>query len=212
MVSVLLCKKEPEILATYLEQYLHDVHRKVLEGRDFESATIIGEIKRTEDMFNSVLDRRLINQAKKMWLKKGKRAFLIMAGVYSDSRLRLEPVMGALVKAAYDYNVTAIQVPLDEQIIAWVIHTLLKYDGKPPRPNDWKMMEWVPKLRDNVTENMLKCVPGIGWKTAKAIANVLPTIKEVSAASIGDLQKIPTIGPKIATSVHNAVHKGEVSE
>ena len=76
---VLLDDREPNQLAIEVEEYGHEVEIKRLKTGDFEGQTSIGEIKRGEDFFASIVDRRIINQAKKMH-QTGKRRFLILAG------------------------------------------------------------------------------------------------------------------------------------
>ena len=72
--SVRIDDREPNQLAIEIEKYGHEVEVKRLKTGDFEGKTSIGEIKRGEDFFASIVDRRIINQAKKMH-KTGNNAF-----------------------------------------------------------------------------------------------------------------------------------------
>jgi len=79
--SILLDDREPLQLAIEMEKYGYEVDIKRLKTGDFEGQTSIGEIKRGDDFFASIVDKRLINQAKKMH-QTGKERFLILAGEF----------------------------------------------------------------------------------------------------------------------------------
>ncbi len=107
-----------------MEKYGHEVEIKRLNTGDFEGQTSIGEIKRGEDFFASIVDRRLINQAKKMH-QTGKQRFLILAGNMSDERFRLKPVVGTILEMVFRYEIAIIPVMNVEATIAYAIHSIL---------------------------------------------------------------------------------------
>jgi len=115
--SVWLDDREPNQLAIEVEKYGHEVEVKRLKTGDFEGKTSIGEIKRGEDFFASIVDRRIINQAKKMH-KTGKERFLILAGNMSDERFRLKPVVGTILEMVFVNS-------LDEQSL-FLLYAILK--------------------------------------------------------------------------------------
>ena len=130
--SILLDDREPNQLAIEVEKYGHEVEIKRLKTGDFEGKTSIGEIKRGDDFFASIVDRRMINQAKKMH-QTGKDRFLILAGNMSDERFRLKPVVGTILEMVFRYEIAIIPVMNVEATIAYAIHCILtKVDGKKP--------------------------------------------------------------------------------
>ncbi|MFW9853702.1 MAG: ERCC4 domain-containing protein [Candidatus Thorarchaeota archaeon] len=212
MADLLLCTNEPDILAMYLEQEDHTIVRKALKGRDFEGATIIGEIKRKGDLFRSIQDRRYINQMKRM-RESGKRPFVILADVIRDERYRLEPVLGALLTAAFHYGVTLIPVPNNEQIIAWVIHKLLTdIEGQTPNPNRFQSYDFTPNLHQNITVNMLRMIPGVGLRRAITVGTKYPSIVAIGNAPLTDLQALEGIGPKLGAKILRAITQGTLQE
>ncbi|MFW9856894.1 MAG: ERCC4 domain-containing protein [Candidatus Thorarchaeota archaeon] len=212
MADLLLCAHEPDVLAMYLEQEGHTITRKALTGRDFEGHTIIGEIKRGGDLFQSIRDRRFINQMKRMQ-ESGKRPFVVLADVIRDARYRLEPVLGALLTAAFHYGFTLIPVPNNEQIIAWVIHKLLTdIEGKIPSPNHFQSFDFNPDLQQNITVNMLRIIPGVGLRRAITVGTKYASILAVGNGPLTDLQALEGIGPKLANKILCAITQGSLPD
>lgn len=204
--TVKLDVHEPVELVLAIEEYDIEVERQKMQGRDFEGPTTIGEIKRGDDLFNSILDKRLINQAKIMH-STGKQRFLILAGDLGDERYRLKPVIGALLSCVFHYQLGIIPVPKNENIIAWVIHQILeKLDGKEPHPiNYTRSRRYDTGLKRNVGMEMYQSIPGIGRKSAPTLLKAYPTMAELVGATINELQRLPDIGPKRAERIYNAL-------
>ena len=119
--SVLIDDREPLQLALAVEAYGHEVVFTRLHAGDFQGISTIGEIKRGDDLFNSIIDGRLVRQAQKM-ANTGKMVFLILAGNMADTRCRLEPVIRTLVNLVFEYHFFIIPVMNVEVPIAYVIH------------------------------------------------------------------------------------------
>lgn len=179
-----------------------------MKGRDFEGPTTVGEIKRGDDLFNSILDKRLVNQAKIMH-STGKQRFLILAGDLGDERYRLKPVVGALLSCVFHYQLGIIPVPKNEHVIAWVIHQILeKVDGKQPHPISYTRSRcFDSSLKRNVGMEMYQSIPGIGRKSAPTLLKAYPTMEQLVKASINDLKILPGIGSKRAETIYNALRR-----
>ncbi|MHA1967298.1 MAG: ERCC4 domain-containing protein [Candidatus Hodarchaeales archaeon] len=132
--SVLIDDREPLQLALAVEELGHEVEYTQLFAGDFQGQTTIGEIKRGDDLFNSIIDGRLFRQAQKM-IKTGKEGYLILAGNMADVRYRMEPVVRAIVKLAFKYQLTIIPVMNVEEAIAYVIHRVLTDVDTRERPS-----------------------------------------------------------------------------
>ncbi len=126
--------REPDQLVDALAELGYEVEVKRLKAGDFEGKTTIGEIKRGEDFFSSIVDKRYINQAKKMH-QTGKERFFIIAGNLTDERWRLKPVIGVVLNLVFDFQIGVISVPNMETTIAYVIHKIMdRVDEKSRRP------------------------------------------------------------------------------
>ncbi len=205
--SVRLDDREPNQLAIELEKYGHEVEVKRLKTGDFEGQTSIGEIKRGEDFFASIVDRRIINQAKKMH-QTGKRRFLILAGNMSDERFRLKPVVSTILEMVFRYEIAIIPVMNVEATIAYSIHSILTkvYGRKRPSVNYTQTRKDATGLERNVNREMFQLIPGIGAKRAFAVeSSDLNTMEKLVNASLEQLNSIPQIGKKSAQTIYDAL-------
>ena len=199
--------REPPQLVDELTELGHEVEVKRLTKGDFEGTTTIGEIKRGEDLFSSIVDRRLINQAKRMH-STGKERYLIIAGNLTDERWRLKPVIGAIMELVFDYEIGVIPVPNMEATIAYTIHKIMaEVDGKVRHPISYTRSPQVQKsnLRVNVTLDMLRAIPGIGPTIGIEVLKAYPSIEKLLQASISELSALPKIGRGKATTIYNAL-------
>lgn len=198
--------REPPQLTDALVDLGYEVAVKRLTKGDFEGNTTIGEIKRGEDFFSSIVDRRLFNQAKKMH-STGKEVFLIIAGNLTDERWRLKPVIGAVLSLSFDYQIGIIPVPNLEATIAYVIHKIMdKVDDKVRRPISYnRSRNFQTGLNVNVPLEMLRSIPGIGSSIGIEVLKVYPTIVQLAQAELRELAAIPRVGKKRATSIYDAL-------
>ena len=94
-MSVILDTREPATLTAEMAYLGYEVENKRLTAGDFEGSYVIGEIKRNgtnNDFFNSIIDKRIFNQPKRMLLT-GKKPFILVAGDPADTRWRMKPVV-----------------------------------------------------------------------------------------------------------------------
>ena len=115
--------REPAMLTIELTYLEYEVENRYLKSGDFEGQYVIGEIKRNgtnNDFFQSILDKRIFNQPKKM-LQTKKKPFILVAGDPADTRWRLKPVIGTLLSLILDFQMHIIPIPNNERIIAYTI-------------------------------------------------------------------------------------------
>ena len=101
--TILVDKREPAILAYELGKIGYNVEHEYLPAGDVESPTAIVEIKREKDFYNSIIDKRIFNQPKKM-NRTGKKGFIILAGAIDDNRRLMKPIIGAITSLTLYYN------------------------------------------------------------------------------------------------------------
>ena len=94
--------REPATLTAELTYLGYKVENVLLKAGDFEGETIIGEIKREKDFYNSIVDKRAYYQPKKM-LRTGKKCYWIIAGNPTDERRKLRPVLDTIFNLVLDY-------------------------------------------------------------------------------------------------------------
>ena len=216
MATIKIDNREPDLLPTELSYLGYEVEYERLAAGDFEGKYIIGEIKRNgtaNDFFNSIIDKRVFNQPKKM-LQTGKKVFMIVAGDPADERWMLPPVIGTMISLMMDFKIQLIQVQNREAIIAYTIDRLMKKDTKAiVEPVDYGRIENYTrkrevKLQKNSYLEMLRCIEGVGLKKALLIKKYVPSMVELVQKKESEIKGIPSIGPKIASNIYHAL-RGE---
>ena len=198
--------RESPQLVDELAELGYEVLVKHLTIGDFEGKTTIGEIKRGNDFFSSIVDKRLFNQAKRMH-STGKERYLIITGNLTDERWRLKPVIGAVLSLVFDYEISVIPVPNIEATIAYAIHKIMdRVDGKKRRPVSYnRSRSFETGLKINVTLEMLRSIPGIGPTIGIEVLKTYPTIVKLTEASQSELTAIPRVGKGRAETIYNAL-------
>ncbi len=208
--TIRIDNREPAILTAELTYLGYQVENALLKAGDFEGKTIIGEIKRNKDFYDSIVDQRIYYQPKKM-PRTGKKCYWILAGNPTDERRKLRLVLNAILTLVLDYEMALIPVANDEAAIAYVIHTIMaKKDEKKmrrKRNKNRKIVRHAYKASNvlNIGVKMCEVVPGIGTESAKTISEWYPTIVELTRATMKDLEAIPTIGRKRAQIIYTAL-------
>ena len=161
--------REPATLTVELTYLGYQVENMLLKAGDFEGETIIGEIKREKDFYNSIVDKRAYYQPKKM-LRTGKKCYWIIAGDPTDERRKLRPVLDTIFNLVLDYRMSLIPVPKDEAAIAYAIHNIME------RKENRKREERNKRRGKNKTDNrnklgieLLELIPGVGSESARTI-------------------------------------------
>ena len=201
--------REPSQLVDALADLGYEVEERRLKTGDFEGKTTIGEIKRGDDLFQSIVDKRVFHQCARM-RETGKESFLVLAVDGSDDRWRMEPVIGALLRIVFDMQINIIPVvkmPHLEAVIAYVIHGIMsKVDGQERRPFSSFRLKRVRKgPHQDATVDMYSSIPGVGTKSAFALKKKFPSMVQLTSASVADLRAVPKIGQDRAQSIYDTL-------
>jgi len=137
-------------------------------------------IERKEDFYNSIRTGRLWEQAK--GLADYEKAFIIwvsrpyeLAFVKNKKRAHLA-ILSALYTLPLSYNISVIKVGSDSEFI-WVLkHIIMKSKRKGAKPQLLKKKG--RKMRE-IREDILRCIDGVGDKTAKKLLDEYGTIGNI---------------------------------
>ncbi|MFX0209137.1 MAG: ERCC4 domain-containing protein [Candidatus Hodarchaeota archaeon] len=123
--TIRIDNRESAILTAELTYLGYTVENVFLEVGDFEGKTIIGEIKRDADFYQSIVDQRIYYQPEKM-LRTGKQCFWILAGDPTNGSRQLSLVLDWILELVLNPKITLIPVPNSEAAIAYAIHTIIQ--------------------------------------------------------------------------------------
>jgi len=199
---------EPSSIIQKLEQLSIPIKRIKLEIGDYTWNDICIERKTVTDFFNSLFqDKRLFNQLYQ--LKQYKIPILIIQGnIYAESkwvrwelRKKIKVANSILAKLPMKYGIYHYIVPDEDvfvDLLSYLYLNTLNRESYPPVKKKGKSLQ-------EIKENILTCIPGIGRKRARYILNKISTIQELSNTEYSALSKIT--GKKIANNILEVLTK-----
>ncbi|UCE14008.1 MAG: hypothetical protein JSV04_02230 [Candidatus Heimdallarchaeota archaeon] len=196
--------REPAILTAELTYLGYQVENVQLEAGDFQGKNIIGEIKRNNDFYQSIIDERIYYQPQKM-RQTGKECYWILAGDPTDERRHLQLVLDHLFQLILSQHITLLPVPNEEAAIAYAIHTIMSKKDKRRTKNHFD------RGQTHIGElTLLQLIPGIGPASIQTVSNRYATIEQLVKVTQKELAAIPTIGAKRAQLIWKAVRRTRV--
>ncbi len=203
MAKVIIDKRESKEIKTEIAKEGLDIEEKQLEVADFiiytkdleNKVQCVGiERKTTNDLLNSIIDRRLLNQ-----LSALKENFdipiLIIEGkenIYALRNFHPNSIRGVLSTIAIDFQVSIIPT-LGPKDTAKYISLIAKRLEKVRRP-----LDLLPKRKALTPKEKQLCIissfPGIGINTAKYLLDKFGSINRITNASEKDLMEVDNIG------------------
>ena len=166
---------------------------------------IIVERKSVKDFVDSLIDKRIFRQLQKM-KEHYKTPVLIIEGVedlYSVRKVHANAIRGLLASIAVDYQIPIIS-SRDETDTCQLIISLCKRTKVLPKPFIKKVKSVVS---EEVQENMISMIPGVGIVGARELLKSFKTIKKISNASADELSSAKRIGGKVGKKIYEIFNK-----
>lgn len=175
--------------------------------RERESKKMLAgfERKTVNDLINSVQQRRIFDQARRM-TSQYPIAFLVIVGDISDALLQFEKmhlninlnvIWGALSSLIVRNGLNVLWFPNHEIAIDTVYRICVKIsEGK------YGVVDRGKSKRLNKPEDFLSLIPGVTKKKAKALLKRYDTIEGVCMASVDHLKTVDGVGPILAKNIH----------
>jgi DNA excision repair protein ERCC-4 len=176
------------------------VSRRLRIG-DYQINEWLFERKTLPDFAESIKDGRLFSQAKRLASASPSTAF-ILEGKGSDlaqSKMRREALQGALISLSLIF-----QIPILRSLAPGETARLLLYAAqqlKRDRSDHVSRHGTRPKRRRKLQLYVLQGLPGIGTEKAARLLAKFGSVEGVMRASQHELELVPGVGEKIATSI-----------
>lgn len=211
-------KKEKEeilIVVDYREQHSLVVKELVNLGAKIEYANlpigdyliseeIVIERKAFNDFINSIIDKRLFEQAKLLSHYYSKPIMIIEGRNQALRNISEEAIRGAMISMIMDFNLPILWTR-DSLETAKFIITLAKREKK----NDLRTISLKDRRRaktpDEEREYIVASLPMVELATAKRLLSHFGSVEKVFTASEGELMKVKGIGPKKAKRIRNII-------
>ena len=170
------------------------------------SDDVVVEFKTVPDFVDSILDKRLLSQARD--LKQYKKPLIIIQGtedIYSQRRITPNAIRGIIAALTINYDIPIITTknPKDTADFLKVIarrEQLLK-------KKDYQQHASKPLSDKQVQEYIVSSMPGIGAGLAKPLLEKFGSIKNIVNASEEELKKVELIGEKKAKKLREVLDK-----
>ncbi len=184
-----------------------EIKEKQLKVGDYlASERAVIERKTHKDLVNSIIDKRLFEQAKDL-KEHFKNPIIIIEGRRNLQRnLHPNALRGALASIILSYEIPILYTKNEEETAAMIYRIAYREQIKEKRNVRVKGKK-TPLLLHEQQLHLVQSLPGIGPELAEAILNKLKTIKNLANASKTQLREIDGIGDKKARKIREVIDK-----
>ncbi len=184
-----------------------NIKLEMLNSADFILSHACGvEFKTANDFVSSIIDGRLLEQAKKLKQKFEKPLFIIEGeeDLYTVRNIHPNAVRGMLAAISVGYGIPVIRTRDSEDTAATLISIAKREQNK---DSDFNIHFSKPQTTQEMQEFIVSSIPNIGSQLAKELLHKFGSIKNVINADIDDLMKVKGIGDKIAKQIKDLIEK-----
>ncbi len=179
-----------------------------LEVSDYIISHRVGiEFKTVEDFVNSIIDGRLLSQARQL-RNNFDRPLIIVEGqedIYSLRKIHPNAVLGMLSTLAISYGIPIIQTK-NYRETATLLYLIAKNEQQ-NTTTDYSLHFSKPGSLKEQQEYVISSLPNIGSALAKHLLMRFGTVRNVMNATEEELQEIDLIGEKKARSIKELLDK-----
>ncbi|MCX8169914.1 MAG: helix-hairpin-helix domain-containing protein [Candidatus Methanomethyliaceae archaeon] len=168
------------------------------------SERIVVERKTFNDFINSIIDKRLFEQARLLLHSYNKPIILIEGKNQIMRNISEEAIRGAIVSLIMDFNIPILWAK-DAHEAAKFIVALAKRE----KSNDLRTISLKDRRRartsDELREYIVASLPMVELTTARRLLSKFGSVERVFTASESELMKVKGIGPKKAKRIRSII-------
>lgn len=178
---------------------------KVLEVGDYVLSDRVGvERKTAEDFLQSIMDKRLLEQALRLRQSFPKPVMIIEGeGLYSKRGVHPNAVRGALASIAVDFGIPVL-FSRDEKDTAALLAAILRREKGEGREARIRGDKRVLTLREQ-QESIIAGLPRVNITLARRLLKEFKSVEGVFNASEEELTRVQGIGGKIAREIRHVI-------
>jgi ERCC4-related helicase/ERCC4-type nuclease len=168
---------------------------------------ILVERKTTRDFADSLIERDLIGQVRRM-AEMSLKPVIIIEGeeLYSQRNINPNAIRGALAAMSVGMGIIIIQTK-DAEDTAEMLYVLAGREESEYGPGKSPHFHKTYRSEKESLEYVISSFPSIGPKNARDLLNHFSSIQSIINANIDELKVVPGIGDKIAKSVFELSRK-----
>lgn len=190
-----------------------EVEMQQLDVGDFILSERVGvERKTVRDFLQSLIDGRLLDQAKNL-AETFERPILILEGegLYTERGIHPNAIRGALACITVDYHVSMISTS-DEKETAKIIASIVRREQKEEKSEVPIRGERKSLTLSELQRFIVEGLPGISAVLAKRLLSYFGSVEEVMVASEEKLKEVHGIGEEKAREIRRVLDARYVSE
>ncbi|MDH5807138.1 MAG: ERCC4 domain-containing protein [Candidatus Methanomethylicaceae archaeon] len=168
------------------------------------SEEIIIERKTFNDFINSIIDKRLFEQAKLLSQYYNKPIIIIEGRNQIFRNISEEAIRGAMISIIIDFNLPILW-SRDSLETAKFIITLAKREKKDDLRTIFLKDRRRARTPDEEREYIVASLPMVELATAKRLLSYFGSVEKVFTASESELMKVKGIGPKKAKRIRSII-------
>mgnify|MGYP001592566483 FL=1 len=160
------------------------------------------EFKTVSDFIDSLIDGRLLQQAKELKKKFGRPLYIIegVEDMYAVRNVHANAIRGMLAALTVDFGIPVLQTKSSKETAALLAQIAKREQEDETRGFSLHGDRKPISLKDQ-QEYIITAFPGVGSTLAKPILKEFKTIKNFVAATEDDLKKVPQLGDKKAKQI-----------
>ncbi len=165
------------------------------------------ELKTREDFVNSIIDRRIIMQARALRNNFNKPLFVIY-GTDNFSMMRMindESIYAMISTLALKYRIPVVSLMTAREVASFIFSVARLEQGK--THDEISLHYNKPLTLVEQQEYLISALPGIGAKIAKPLLKHFGSIRAIANATVDELMQVPLIGKIKAERIHDVLNK-----
>ncbi|MFA6073504.1 MAG: DEAD/DEAH box helicase [Candidatus Woesearchaeota archaeon] len=184
-----------------------DIDLASLQIADYHiSEHVVIEYKKVKDFVDSIIDGRLLSQAKE--LKRYYQPIIIVEGeedIYSQRSIHPNAIRGALAALMLGFRIPVLMTKNPKDTAAMIKLIAIREQKKDDR--DFQMHSSKPLSDKEIQEYVVSSLPNIGTKLAPHLLKHFKSIKNIVNAEEMELKKVEAIGEKKAKRIKEIVNR-----
>ncbi len=180
-----------------------------LESADYVLSTRVGvEFKTVEDFVNSIIDGRMLEQAKEL-KRNFEKPLLIIEGtdsIYSIRNIHANAIRGMLATITVSFGIPILQTK-DHIETASLLYLIAKREQEETGKDFNLHGSKKPLTIKEQQEYIVSALPNVGPTHAKTLLKEFGSVSKVLNAETKELEKVPGVGKKIAENIRNIIDR-----
>jgi len=193
-------------IITQLKEQTEIEIRQLPVGDYLLSDRAVVERKTVDDFLQSIIDKRLLAQAREL-TRNFSKPFMIIEGlkdIYTQRSIHPNAIRGAMVSLALDFNITVLSSK-DEEDTAGLLIAIAKREQDDEDRVVALRGEKKPMLLDERQQFIVESLPNVSGTLAQRLLKQFGSVKNVMNASLEKLRKVEGIGEVKASEIRKAL-------